>query len=63
MTPEQIKKDFELRGQTFTDWAKEHGFRRNDVYRVLNGAAKGKRGIAHKIAVKLGLKPDLSSAA
>ncbi|WP_151777309.1 DNA-binding protein [Acinetobacter brisouii] len=56
MTPEEVKAKFHQEGKTFTDWAKEHGYRRADVYRVLNGLCKAKRGLGHEIAVKLGLK-------
>ncbi len=55
-TPEQVKSEFEARGESFADWAREHGYDRLYVYRVLNGTIKAKRGIGHKIAVKLGLK-------
>lgn len=58
MSAEQIKQQFRKRGITFTDWAANHGFDRNDVYRVLNGQLKGNYGKGHDIAVKLGMKPD-----
>lgn len=58
LTPsERVKKQFIQRGITFTDWAKEHGYPRHEVYRVLNGQSKAKYGRAHDIAVALGLKP------
>ena len=56
MTPEQVRKQFEQEGRTFTDWAKEHGFPVNEVYKVLRGMNKAKRGRGHRIAVALGLK-------
>lgn len=60
MTPEErVKKQFQQRGETFTDWAEEHGYPRHEVYRVLNGQAKAKYGRAHDIAVALGLKPSV----
>ena len=58
MTPDQIKEQFRARGETFTQWAKDHNYRPNQVLRVLNGFDKGTRGAALDIAVKLGLKPD-----
>lgn len=58
MTPEEVKAKFQREGKTFTEWAQEHGYRRTDVYRVLNGLSKAKRGLGHEIAVKLGLKPQ-----
>lgn len=60
MTPEQIKRQFRERGITFTDWAKQNGFDRNDVYRVLNGQLKGHYGTGHRIAVALGMKSAAS---
>lgn len=59
MTPEQlkqIKKQFENEGRSFSDWAREHDFPVNEVYKVINGMNKAKRGRGHLIAVALGLK-------
>lgn len=56
LTPEELKARFESEGRTFSGWAKENGYSRFEVYRVINGFTKGKRGKAHDIAVKLGLK-------
>jgi gp16 family phage-associated protein len=56
MTPEQVKEAFAKRGETFTDWAKKHGYTREEVYRVLNGQNKARYGKGHEIAKKLGLK-------
>ena len=58
MTPDQVKNKFALEGRTFAAWATEHGYRRHDVYRVLNGLTKARWGKGHEIAVKLGLKPQ-----
>lgn len=65
MTPQQIKAQqvkarFADQGIPISSWADENGFRRSDVYRVLNGFSACKRGLQHEIAVKLGLKPDPS---
>lgn len=57
MTPQQVKAQFHARGVPISQWADENGFRRCDVYRVLNGMSPCKRGIPHEIAVKLGIKP------
>ncbi|MEY0576506.1 MAG: DNA-binding protein [Pseudomonadota bacterium] len=57
MSPEQVKANLNLSGITITQWAKDNGYSRNEVYRVLNGVVKAKYGKAHEIAVKLGLKP------
>lgn len=56
LTPEQLKAKFESEGKTFSGWAEERGYTRQDVYRVINGFTKAKRGKAHQIAVELGLK-------
>lgn len=56
LTPDQLKAQFAAEGRTFSGWAEERGYSRFDVYRVLNGMAKGRRGKAHQIAVDLGLK-------
>ncbi|AUT33929.1 transcriptional regulator [Acinetobacter pittii] len=57
-TPAQVKAQFEKTGETVTDWAIQHGYTPQDVYKVLNGQAKCKRGKGHKIAVQLGIKPN-----
>ncbi|ELW8656122.1 DNA-binding protein [Salmonella enterica] len=56
MTAEQVKSLLRQQGKTITEWANEHGYTRNDVYRVLNGQVKANYGKGHEIAVKLGLK-------
>ncbi|HGO6308147.1 TPA: DNA-binding protein [Neisseria gonorrhoeae] len=56
LSPEQVKKDFRARGITFKAWADEHGYRPQEVTRVLNGFSKATRGRGYEIAVKLGLK-------
>lgn len=56
LTADQVKESFRQAGQTFTEWAVQNGYTRNEVYRVLNGQAKANYGKAHEIAVKLGLK-------
>lgn len=58
MSADQVKRSFQQRGLTFTQWAAANGYKRSDVYRVLNGQAKAKYGRCHEIAVKLGLKAD-----
>ena len=56
MTAEQVKALFRRQGITFTHWARENGYPRSEVYRVLNGQTKANYGQSHEIAVKLGLK-------
>lgn len=63
LTPEQVKAQFEREGRTFSQWAEEKGFRPADVYKVINGLSKAKRGKGHEIAVKLGMKEKVSEEA
>ena len=56
MTANKIREQFRQRGETITEWALKNGYKRNEVYRVLNGQCKAYYGRAHEIAVKLGLK-------
>lgn len=63
MTPQQVKARFHAEGKPVSEWADAHGFRRCDVYRVLNGFSACKRGLQHEIAVKLGIKPDPNKTA
>lgn len=55
-TPDQVKKSFRLKGIPVAAWAKQHGYTPQEVYKVLNGQAKGNFGKAHSIAVALGMK-------
>jgi len=59
---DQIKANLRRQGKTISQWAEEHGYSRNSVYRVLNGIDKAHYGRAHEIAVKLGLKSDQLAA-
>lgn len=62
LTPEKLKEKFELEGKTFSGWAEERNYTRQEVYRVVNGFTKAKRGKAHRIAVELGLKAQVIEA-
>lgn len=62
-TPEQIKSEFRMRGDTFANYARKKGVPVIEVYRVLNGQYKSNYGRAHEIAVDLGLKPAVPQAA
>jgi len=55
-TKNEVKGEFNYRGQTLAEWAREHGYKRRTVYAVVSGQLKGKRGISLKIAVELGMK-------
>lgn len=56
-TAEQIKERLRMQGITVTQWASDRGYKRREVYRVLNGQSKAHYGTAHEIAVALGMKP------
>ncbi|RPE72511.1 gp16 family phage-associated protein [Tibeticola sediminis] len=55
-SPEEVRADFERRGKTIRQFAREIGVSDRIVYEVLRGRFKGRRGQAHKAAVLLGLK-------
>jgi gp16 family phage-associated protein len=61
LTPDQVRAEFASDGKTFAEWADEHGFDRANVYKVLNGMVKGRRGEGHRIAVALRLKASASA--
>ena len=61
MTPDQLKAQFRASGQTFSQWARDHGYRPQQVLRLINGFDKGHRGQAHEIAVALGIEPKPKS--
>ncbi|QEW05631.1 DNA-binding protein [Nitrincola iocasae] len=63
LTPDQVKAKFRENGITISQWAKDNGYQRNAVYRVLNGFDKGFYGQSHEIAVKLGIKKPAESIA
>jgi gp16 family phage-associated protein len=56
LTADQLKAKFAQEGKTFSNWAETRGYRREDVYRVINGLTRCRRGKVHQIAVELGLK-------
>ena len=62
-TREVIRKAFDAAGLTVSEWAKTQGFKRENVYSVLAGRTKGRRGEAHRIAQALGLKAEVSPCA
>jgi gp16 family phage-associated protein len=55
-TPAQVKSELRARGRTLKQFAEEHKFPKEQVYRVMNGTIKGAFGRGHQIAVALGLK-------
>ena len=58
-----LRHAFEHAGISVSEWADCHGFRRENVYAVLAGRTRGRRGEAHRIALALGLKPEANSGA
>lgn len=62
-TRRQILDAFETGGLKVSDWAREHGFKREHVYAVLSGRVRGRWGEAHAVAVALGLKRGPPTAA
>lgn len=56
-TRQDVRDYFESRGETVTEWANTHGFKRDEVYAFLAGRTKGRRGRAHRLAVALRIKP------
>lgn len=55
-TSEDVRREFQRKGISISEWATANGFSTNLVFEVLAGRKKGVRGQSHKIAVKLGLK-------
>lgn len=66
-TVEEVKKEFDRKGESFSSWAKQHGIRPGVVHDLISGRQLGRRGQSHKAAVLLGLKegdlPDQHSRA
>ena len=55
-TIEQVKKEFNFRGESIAGWARKKGVNLESVKKVIAGKSKCNRGEAHKIAVLLGIK-------
>jgi gp16 family phage-associated protein len=58
----EVKAEFARNGVSIGSWAKANGFKRGDVYAVLDGRNKAKYGDAHAIAVALGMKDGVVSS-
>ncbi|MGZ5055812.1 MAG: DNA-binding protein [Methylobacter sp.] len=67
-TPDQVKADFEAKGITISQWARDRGYTPREASLVLNRQVKGRYGKGHEIAVALGIKdapdpePELAAA-
>ncbi|MDH4763393.1 DNA-binding protein [Pseudomonas sp. CBMAI 2609] len=55
-TPAQAREALEREGRSIADFCREHELDAFTVYQVLAGKKKGKRGMAHRAAVLLGIK-------
>lgn len=60
LSSNEVKQQLRAQGKTLKQFALEHGFEPNDVYRVIGGSRKALYGKGHQIAVALGMKlnPD-----
>ena len=61
LTLQDVRNAFVNGGISVSDWADAHGFRRENVYALLSGRTRGRRGQAHEIAAALGLKQKVDS--
>jgi gp16 family phage-associated protein len=62
-TAAQVRAYFVASGETISSWAEANGYSRQQVYYVLGGQLKARRGTAHEIALKLGLKLSVEQLA
>ena len=62
LSSEEVKEQLREQGKTLKQFAIEHGFEPNDVYRVIGGSRKALYGKGHTIAVALGMKLKPTSA-
>lgn len=56
---DEVKAEFNYRGTTMSQWAREHNYPYYIVQHVLSGKSKFTHGKAHEIAVLLGLKEGI----
>lgn len=62
-TVEEVRQEFQRRGISVSDWARQQGVSAQLTYRILSGRTAGLRGQSHTICVLLGLKPGVICAA
>lgn len=55
-TPAQAREALEREGKSVAEFSREHDLDPFTVYQLLAGKKKGKRGMAHRAAVALGIK-------
>lgn len=56
---EEIEREFDRRGVSKADWAREHGIKPGVLYEIFSRRSSCKRGEAHRAAVLLGLKEGI----
>lgn len=56
-----VRARFELEGVNMSDWARERGFSPKLVHQILRGDRPCRRGVSHRIAVALGIKPGTAA--
>lgn len=60
---EKVKELFHAAGVAISAWAEANGYTRHQVYMVINGQFKGRRGTSHIIATQLGMKLSVEQVA
>jgi len=58
---DRVRRQFYDEGASIVEWARANSFSPDLVYAVLSGRSPAQRGASHRIAVALGLKPELPS--
>lgn len=56
---EALEREFDRKGISKADWAREHGIRPGVIYEIFSRRSSCKRGEAHRAAVLLGLKEGI----
>ena len=62
-TVEDVRAEFERRGLSISEWARQHGVSAQLTYQILAGRKIGLRGQSHTISVLLGLKTGVTGTA
>lgn len=55
-TAEEVREWFYTAGMSYKEWAAPHGYNPDVVGDLLRGKSIGRRGQAHNVAVRLGMK-------
>lgn len=59
---EYVRSEFQRRGLSIAEWARQHKYSTALVYQVLSGKKRCLRGQSHQVAVCLGLKQGLTES-